>query len=240
MLSIVIPTQNELKSNYIEAILESLSQYIDVEIIIVDKQSSDGTQELAERFPEVILIKSNAISRAGRLNEGIKIAKHEMILLHHPRSILEIGAIDALKSQSSSLDWGGFTHKFDFDSKLLKFTSWYSNKFRADKRDIFYLDHCIFAKKSLLIEVGFIPDVDIFEDTEISLLLRSIKKGVRLPQISTTSSVRFTSNGILKQCLNNQKLKWKYYFNANHKSMNKEYENGLDLNSTYNETQDKS
>lgn len=239
MLSIIIPTHNEIKSNYIDRILDSLTHLDDVQIIVVDNFSIDGTVDILKKYSKIRLIQTEAASRAARLNLGIKAASSEFILLHHPRSILQAGAIESLISQAPHLDWGGFTHKFDIESPILNFTSWYSNKIRADKKSIFYLDHCIFAKKILFEQVGLIPEVDIFEDTEISLLLREHSPGARLPYISTTSSIRFMANGILKQSFTNQKLKWKYYLKFNHKKMNASYEKGLDLNTSYKDSKEK-
>ena len=232
MISIIIPTHNELSSNYIQRSFKLLASLPEIEVVIVDSNSTDGTRELADQY-NFKIVESTSNSRAGRLNQGIKASSYKMILLHHPRSILDPKAITYLKENMQDLTWGAFTHKFDRVHPLFTFTSWYSNYMRGDQRSIFYLDHCIYAKKELLLKVGLIPDVDIFEDTEICLKLRKITKHKRLPFISTTSAIRFTKNGIFKQSLKNQILKWRYYFNSDHKKMNKEYEEGLDLNSKY-------
>lgn len=235
MLTVVIPTYNEEKTDFLRRILAMLVKFEVVEILIVDSHSTDNTRELISSFPKAKLIDCNTVSRASRLNLGIEQAANELILLHHPRSLLDPSAIEFLLNKKN-LSWGGFTHKFDHKDLLLSFTSWYSNFIRADYRSIFYLDHCIFAQKSMLLKVGLIPDVDIFEDTEISKRLKTICKGSRFPFISKTSAIRFLNNGIIKQCFMNQKLKWKYYFKINHKVMNNEYEHGLGLNTNYSKT----
>ncbi len=232
MLTIIIPTHNELSSNYVQRSFKVLANIKDLEVIIVDSNSSDGTRELAELHGFTIL-DTESNSRAGRLNSGILAASNNMILLHHPRSILQEKGIIYLRDHFDELTWGAFTHKFDTDHPLFSFTSWYSNFVRGDRRSIFYLDHCIFAKKDLLKKVGLIPDVDIFEDTEVCLRLRKLAKKKRLPFISTTSAIRFKTNGIFRQSYKNQVLKWKYYFNSDHEKMNEHYEQGLDLNSKY-------
>lgn len=232
MLSVIIPTHNELSSNYIQKSFKLLAEIDNIEVIIVDSSSTDGTRELAEKY-SFRLIDTHSNSRAGRLNTGIESSKGDMILLHHPRSILTIEGITYLRDHTEKLTWGAFTHKFDEKHLLFTFTSWYSNYIRGDQRSIFYLDHCIFAKNDLLKSVGLIPDVDIFEDTEICLKLRKLSKQTRLPFISMTSAIRFKTNGLFKQSYKNQLLKWKYYFNSDHKKMNKNYEQGLDLNSKY-------
>lgn len=232
MLSVIIPTFNEMQNGYLENILLLLKNTDNIEVIIVDSASSDGTVDLINKF-NFKIIETKVNSRAKRLNLGIQASTGDMLLLHHPRSLLSVSAIHELIQDEEELYWGGFTHKFDHSSLLLKFTSWYSNHIRADKRHIFYLDHCIFAKREFFDEMGKIPEVDIFEDTELSKIFRSYSDSIRLDGISTTSAIRFTKNGIMKQALKNQILKWKYYFNMDHKKMNKEYEENLDLNSSY-------
>lgn len=232
MLSIVIPILNESKSGYLPKILQAYQGIKDCEIICVDGGSQDNSCEIVHQFAAQ-LIQTDISSRAGRLNEGIKQARYDLILLHHPRSVLEVTAIGALIKKRADIQWGAFTHKFDVNHPLLRFTSWYSNHIRGDKRGIYYLDHCLFAQKQMLLEVGLLPEVDIFEDTELCLRLNKKAKGIRLPYISKTSAIRFQSFGIYRQAFKNQILKCMYYFKRSDKAMNKRYEQQLELNSQY-------
>jgi len=232
MLSIIIPTLNESKTGYLCQILQSYKTLKDVEIICVDGGSVDDTLTIIADA-DVELIKTKIASRAGRLNVGIEQANNSMILLHHPRSIIDIDGLLMLSKNAEQLTWGAFTHKFSIKHPLLKFTSWYSNYIRGDRCGIYYLDHCIFAQKQLLLEVGMLPDIDIFEDTELCLRLNSKEKGVRLPFISETSAIRFQANGIFTQALTNQYMKWLYYFKRSDKQMNQHYERSLQLNTRY-------
>ncbi len=231
MLSIIIPTFNEMANQYLEKSIPILMCCKNIEIIIVDSYSTDGTYEFLKQF-DLKIIQVKTTSRAIRLNTGIKEASAKMVVLHHPRSYLSTDAIDFLNTYQDRYEWGAFTHKFDTAHPLLRFTSFWSNFGRA-RRGIFYLDHCIFAKKDLLIKMNYIPEVDIFEDTALSLGLRKQAKHQLLPFESTTSAIRFQKNGMWKQSYLNQKLKWKYYFNIDHKKMNKTYESGLTLNTDY-------
>ena len=232
MLSIVVPTLNESKSGYLPKILLAYQAIQNCEIICVDGGSQDDTCDIVQQF-NARLVQTDIASRAGRLNEGIKQAKFQLILLHHPRSFLEVAGIEALIKQAASITWGAFTHRFDVRHPLLNFTSWYSNYIRGDMRGIYYLDHCIFAQKQLLLDVGLLPDVDIFEDTELCLRLRRKAKGLRLPQYCITSAIRFETHGIYRQALKNQYLKWMYYFKRSDQKINEIYEQDLQLNSQY-------
>jgi glycosyltransferase involved in cell wall biosynthesis len=232
LLSIVIPTLNESKTGYLSKILDAYIGVGGIEVICVDGGSQDDTISIIKQS-YAKLITTAIGSRAGRLNTGIKQAKFDMVLLHHPRSLVDVEGIKALTNHTPDIHWGAFTHQFDIQHPLLNFTSWYSNRMRGDCRGVYYLDHCLFAQKQLLLDVGLLPEIDIFEDTEICLKLNSKAKPVRLPYISRTSAVRFQTNGIYCQALKNQYMKWCYYFSGSDKNMNALYEKGIDLNTKY-------
>lgn len=232
MLSIIIPTYNELKNDFLQKSLPLIHKIPNTELIIVDSYSTDGTLELVKKYSsKVIQVKTT--SRAHRINKGVEQARGATLLIHHPRSIIESKGIEHLTKTNVLPNWGAFTHRFDHAHPLLKFTSFYSNKIRGDFFSIYYLDHCIYLTQNLAQQVFPIPEVDIFEDTLLCQKLKKISKGVRLPHISETSAVRFKKNGIWPQAIKNQILKLRFYINFNHTKMNKEYEKELGLNSDY-------
>lgn len=232
MLSIIVPTLNESKTGYLSKILNAYIGVDGIEVICVDGGSKDDTIPLIKQSIAK-LIATDVCSRAGRLNVGIKHAKFDMVLLHHPRSLLDVEGLKALVNQTAEIRWGAFTHQFSISHPLLNFTSWYSNYIRGGLRGIYYLDHCLFAQKQLLLDVGLLPEIDIFEDTEICLRLKKQAKPIRLPFISRTSAVRFQVHGIYRQALKNQYLKWLYYFKRSDSEMNRLYEKGIELNTEY-------
>ncbi len=240
-LSIILPTFNEIKLGILPKLLEAFEGINSFEMILVDRMSDDGTVEFIKSHPlfqtntnKLKLIKTISNGRGKRLQEGFQISQGRIILLHHPRSILTKEGIQTLIQSEGQWFWGGFTHKFDWPSPLLEFTSWYSNNIRADFRKIFYLDHCIFASRDLLLQTE-IPDVEIFEDTILSERLANLCKPIRLSNASTTSSIRFKKNGILYQCILNQCMKWGFYLGIPLHRLNAFYEKSLELNSKYRE-----
>ncbi len=231
MISIIIPCFNEEKNPYFQKLLTSYD-HLDAELIFVMSPSHDKTEQMILQSGHS-LYSLETHSRAERLNLGIKNAKSQMILLHHPRSLIQSQGLEYLINHSENLNWGGFTHKFDLAHYLLTFTSWYSNFARADIKKIFYLDHCIFAKKDLLEKINLLSPIDIFEDTDLSLKLNKLISPVRLPFISQTSSIRFSINGVWRQAILNQILKFQYRKGISHEEMNEVYERHTSLNVDY-------
>lgn len=228
-ISVVLPTSNELGLDVLPRILDQLES-ADVELIAVDNASDDGTAELLAAHAAVTrLVCLPDSNRAQRLSAGIALAGGNLVLLHHPRSLLAHGAIAALHALPPDVVWGGFTHAFDHAHRLLAWTSWYSNRVRLDRRGIVYLDHCLFCRRDLLTAAP-LPALDIFEDTALSASLRRAARPQRLPQQAVTSAVRYARNGVWRQATMNQVLKVGYALHLPHRVMNRLYERGLSLN----------
>lgn len=210
MLSIIVPSEFDEESYYQKELVNNTSSLQNVELIFVDRKE--------------------AKSRAQRINIGVHRAKGNIILLNHPRSLLEKEALIELVEMSKiqSLEWGGFIHKFPIRHPLLRFTSWYSNQIRAKLRGILYLDHCIYFHRDLWRRD--LPDIEIFEDTVLSQYLKQHSAPRLLPYISETSAVRFETNGVFKQIMLNLFMKVCFHMNIDHKKMNRIYERNIKLN----------
>jgi len=211
LLSVIIPSGIDPSNTFLNQTLAVLTNKSGVELILIDTKESN--------------------SRAERLNIGFARSRGSMVLFHHPRSVLDLAGIEYLIQNSNQKIWGGFVHEFDYKHPILEWTSWYSNSIRGRIRGILYLDHCIFFHRELWL--GKIPQVDIFEDTLLSVNLRSQLHPVLLPFRSRTSALRFIKNGIFRQVFLNQLLKLGFHIGVSDRWMNRLYEKGLSLNSKY-------
>jgi len=241
-ISIILPCLNEIRHGYLDRIFANLiAQDGEKEIIAVVSPSDDGTElvldEYASRFSEVLVVRSLAQNRAQRLNDGLAVSRGEIILLHHPATLLpEFIALDLIKKsleENTDSVWGAFQHSFDFDHWLLQFTSWYSDRVRVKQKGIVYLDHCPFINRQLLAQIGNIPDLDIFEDTVLSDRLRKFSKPVLAQGKIITSARRFRQRGIYRHAMLNQVLKICYLLNIDPRSLNRLYEQKSSINVKY-------
>ncbi|HMQ11059.1 MAG TPA: glycosyltransferase [Oligoflexia bacterium] len=231
-ISLIFSCFNEEHNPFFIKALKLYSSNKNLELICIDGGSTDKTLSIIEQYPNIIYASLANSSRAARLNLGLQYATGDIIILHHPRSILSLDAFKQLESLKSDT-WGGFTHCFDHSGLLYSFTSWYSNHIRLRYKQIVYLDHCIFLHKQFLTYQPLFEDVKIFEDTLLSNKLKQYAKPILLPAISTTSSIRFKKNGLFKQALLNQIAKILFIVGIHPNSIDKLYEKNLSLNSRY-------
>jgi glycosyltransferase involved in cell wall biosynthesis len=78
LVSVVVPTRNNART--IEACLGSVTAqtYPNVQLIVVDNHSSDGTSELAKRFTDTVL--TGGPERSAQRNLGVAAAEGEWVL----------------------------------------------------------------------------------------------------------------------------------------------------------------
>ena len=107
MISVILPTFNEIDSGYLGPIMSRLPRLGQAEILAVDGGSTDGTVEFIDRHGVEVLSLPGS-SRAARMNLGIEQSQGEMLLLHHPRSLIELDDIEAIRTlpDADQLTWG--------------------------------------------------------------------------------------------------------------------------------------
>ena len=248
-ISIILPFFNEMRHGYIERILDHLMAQISdpasdsaiftAEIIIALSPSHDGTAALIEqyaaKYPMIKSLPVTATNRAQRLNQGLAHCQGEIVVLHHPATLLPPdGLLQIITAANQGAVWGAFRHQFDWEHWLLKYTSWYSDQVRVKRKGIVYLDHCPFVRRDILTAIGGVPEMDIFEDTALSDRLRTTAgMPVLLAGKAITSARRFRQRGVYRQALMNQWLKLCYYGGVPPALMNRFYEQKTAINVNY-------
>lgn len=225
-----------MRHGYLERILANLeAQSEPKELIAVVSPCRDRTREVLAQHPQWQVIETAAHNRAQRLNVGLAASSGDIVLLHHPASLMPPHGLSQIAAAlaTPAANWGGFRHSFDLDHWLLRFTSWYSTQVRPRTHRVLYLDHCIFARRSRLLDIGGVPDLDIFEDTALSHRLRAFGPPVLLASTVVTSARRFRQRGVYQQAGLNQLLKLMYYAKLDPRWMNRLYERRSQINVAY-------
>jgi glycosyltransferase involved in cell wall biosynthesis len=237
VISVVLPCLNELRHGYLPHILQNLQgQRGEKELIAVVSPCQDDTLAVLQATPNLRVMETSVRNRAQRLSVGIDASRGDVVLLHHPATLLpDTTALEQIQQAIADpqVVWGGFRHGFDWSHPLLRFTSWYSNRIRAAWGRVLYLDHCPFARREVLQAIGGVPDMDIFEDTALSQRLQAWGRPCLLPGTVVTSARRFRQRGVYRQAWINQQLKLMYHAGASPEAMNRLYERRSQINVTY-------
>jgi rSAM/selenodomain-associated transferase 2 len=174
-ISIIIPTLNE--ADFIGALITKLIEQSgdrEIEIIVADAESKDGTANLAKAAGAKVIIMS-ACCRAKQMNAGAKIAEGEILYFVHadlvpPGSFFD----DILTAVENGHRYGCYQVTFDRPVPGLKFNSSLS-KYQG----IFFRggDQTLYMTRDFFDLIGGFDDaIVIMEDYEILLRARKHEK----------------------------------------------------------------
>lgn len=208
-ISIIIVSLNEAPR--IGAAWESARRGADVEVIVVDGGSQDGTVELARSLGAKVLL--SPPGRARQSNAGAAAACGEVLLFLHADSRLPEQFEKHILQAISNPDFaaGAFELKIDEARPSLRLIEHLAN-FRSCRLHTPYGDQGIFLRASLFRELGGFPDQPIMEDFELIRRLRSRGRILIVPAPVTTSARRWKKNGVLKTTLINQVMILGYWW----------------------------
>ena len=195
--SVIIPTYNEAPT--IAGLIQSLRQHDphrEVEILVVDAHSPDGTAEAARRAGATVLLAPKA-SRAAQMNLGAARAAGEVLyFVHadvgiHPDYVATIGAAVAR-------GYAAGCYRFRFDSRhpLLRLNS-YGTRFKGLMSR--GGDQTLFITRALFAQLGgFNERFVVMEDFEIIQRIRRQARFLIVPQDVLVSARKYETNGWLR------------------------------------------
>lgn len=203
-LSIIIPSLNEAKS--LPRLLAQLKgqRGLDIEIIVSDGGSSDGTQALAQAAG-VLLVEASR-GRAQQMNAGFRLATADSLLFLHSDSEIQDPLflfvafkdwVDEIEEAGAENIAGHFQLKFIRDSEGQDWAFRYPEEKSATNRL-----HTINGDQGLLIKRsyfqnlgGFNEDMGYFEDQIIADQIFRTGRWILLPGQLLTSGRRFEAEG---------------------------------------------
>jgi rSAM/selenodomain-associated transferase 2/rSAM/selenodomain-associated transferase 1 len=207
-ISIIIPTLNE--AGVIKAAINRLPRSEQLEIIVVDGGSADGTARIARELGARVL--SAAPSKAGQMNAGAAEARGDVLLFLHADTRLpenfEEKVLSALNR--SGFGAGAFSLGIDSRNRGLRFIERVAN-WRARLLKMPYGDQALFVARDLFNKIGGFPNYPIMEDFEFIRRLKRKSKIAILPESVQTSPRRWQNLGVFKTWILNQLIIVAYF-----------------------------
>lgn len=201
-ISLIIPYLNEAENlNELLPFLLKEGDGLLSEIIVVDAGSTDNSIAVAKFFG-VLVVQSPIRNRAAQLNLGALHASGDILyFVHADTTPCREYAKVIVVSLSKGKQVGCLRYRFDSDSSLLKYNSWFT-RFNG----IFSGggDQSLFIKKTLFDFLGgFDASFCIMEDFELVRRIRQNSDFHVLPNEMTVSARKYEVNSWLKVQLAN-------------------------------------
>ncbi len=193
-IAVVIPALDEAQ-NIADAVRSASA--LGAEIVVVDGGSRDGTVERARAAGATVV--ESAPGRARQLQRGVEATSGDAVLFLHADTRLSSGweAAVAAALADPTVAGGAFRLRFDERSLALRALEQLV-RLRVALFSLPYGDQAIFMRRSLLAELGGVPDVTFMEDLDLVRALKTRGRLVGLPLPVTTSARRYRQAGTLR------------------------------------------
>ena len=185
-ISVIIPTLNE--ERHLDRLLSGIRQYADLEIIVVDGGSEDGTTALA-RNRGVVLLASKP-GRGRQLNRGARCASREILLFLHGDTRLPddfTAHVHATLNRPGTAA-GAFRLAIDARGTGYRLVNGGPN-LRSRWCGLPYGDQAIFVRKQVLLHAGGVPEDTFMEDVTLVQRLKRFGR-IRLAPAAVITSAR--------------------------------------------------
>lgn len=192
-VSIIVPVLNE--ADLIGDCLRHLrSLGPDLEIIVVDGGSSDGTWSLAEPLADRVI--SARRGRASQMNAGAAVARGEVLWFMHADLEAPSHSIAQIRKAltNSRMVGGCFRLRFPRPELIYRVSDSLGN-LGVNVFGFSLGDHGIFCRRTLFRHAGGYPEVPILEDAELYRRLRREGRMVQLREKVVSDPRAFKAHG---------------------------------------------
>ena len=200
-ISIIIPVRNE--EDAIGPCLDSLADYSDLEILVVDGGSSDQTiHEIKKRGHRPV---SSAPGRGRQQHTGAKAASGDFFLFLHCDTRLPHNFTTHVRKilKQEEVAAGAFQLTINAQGLGYRIIE-YSANLRSRRLKLPYGDQALFMKKETYFAANGFPDQAILEELDFLSRLKNLGRIVIAPDYATTSARRWQQHGIMKTTIVNQ------------------------------------
>lgn len=190
-ISVIIPTLNE--EEHLSQTLKKVRDGFNIEVIVVDGGSTDGTGAIAKNYLECTR------GRAAQQNKGAQVATGELLLFLHADTLLPDGWDWIVRKTLAepAIALGAFAFKVLEPFPGQKFIEDTAN-WRSKAGGLPYGDQGLFMQKEIFEQAGGFPDQPIMEDYAFVRTLRRFGKIITVPQAAITSGRRWQQHGVFK------------------------------------------
>lgn len=211
-ISVIIPTLNE--EDNIRGVLEDMVEIDDIEVIVADGSSTDGTVDICRRY-DIPIVQSKP-GRASQMNTGASSSTGDILLFLHSDTRLPEGFVHLIRQAMSrkNVIAGAFRFSTDMDTWGMTVVEGAAN-WRSRNLRIVFGDQAIFVGRNAFESIGGFPGQVIMEDYQLIRHLRKVGKILLLPDAAVTSARRWRDNGVFRTSLRNQLTMWLYLLGVN-------------------------
>jgi cellulose synthase/poly-beta-1,6-N-acetylglucosamine synthase-like glycosyltransferase len=183
-VSVIVPAFNEAVN--IERSVRSLeaSDYPELEVLVVDDGSSDGTGDLVESLglPRTRLLRQENMGKPGALNHGIDEARHDIVVMVDADTVFEPSTLRELVQPFRDAEVGAVSGNTKVGNRRRLLGRWqhieYVMGFNLDRR-LYDVLRCMPTvpgaigafRRDVLLEVGGVSSATLAEDTDLTLAI---------------------------------------------------------------------
>ena len=195
-VTVIIPVVNE--AEVIDGCLAQFREQRDVEVIVVDGGSRDGTQERIREAGIARLVTSPRSGRSVQMNHGASSASGQVLLFLHADTFLPEGGIGMILESLEDPDVVGGRFRLGLSEDTWMFRAIASlSTMRSRYLGITYGDQGIYVRRSVFDRVAGFPDVALFEDSEFCAAVRKLGRFVLLGGTVCSSTRRWRRWGVV-------------------------------------------
>ncbi|NEE37470.1 glycosyltransferase, partial [Streptomyces sp. SID7982] len=218
-VTVIVPAHDEEAG--ITATLDSLlaSTYGDLQIVVVDDGSTDGTAAAVERVldPRVTLVRQPNTGKPGALNTGLAHARHDIVVMVDADTVFEPDALHHLVQPLAHPAVGAVSGNTKVGNRRRLLGRWqhleYVIGFNLDRR-MFEVLECMPTvpgaigafRRDVLLGVGGVSDATLAEDTDLTMAIW--RAGWRV--VYEESAVAWTEAPVSLHQLWRQRYRWCY------------------------------
>jgi len=220
LFSVIIPTLNESTSltHAVKELLASVENQSQLEIILCDGGSDDGSLKQVQQFPLTIVHAEKG--RAKQMNAGARQGSGEWLVFLHADTRLPNNWMNLI--QRCEGDWGRFDVQLSGQHWLFRVIEKFMN-WRSQKTSIATGDQVLFFNRKFFYRLGGFPEIPLMEDIAISKLARKFSAANCIAQPVITSSRRWEKNGILRTIVLMWSLRLAYWLGIKPDRLHRKY-----------------